>query len=112
MNQQYMTTPRSSRNDEFQSKGRGQRSDNFQSLGRLVEIVAPEITRRPPQVQPEPLTFTGELNSWYKTVRNGQTTQVYLIEIRKDVALYKDQPSDKHSQSISLAKFLKFYKAV
>ncbi|MCY1276107.1 hypothetical protein D9M68_19360 [compost metagenome] len=110
--QNNSNTRRSSARDDFQSIGRSQRADNLQSLGRLVEMNAPELTRRPPQPQPEPLTFTGELNAWYKTTRNGQTTQIYLIEIRKDVALYKDQPTDKHSQSISLAKFLKFYKAV
>lgn len=96
--------------DEHQSKGRSQRTTDMKSLGRLVEIAAPDLTKRPPQPKPEPLVFNGDLNAWYKTVRNGTTTRIYLIEIRKDVALFKDQPSDKHSQSISLAKFLKFYK--
>jgi hypothetical protein len=105
MNQQINRTANT------QSKGRFQR-DGLESLGRLVEISNVELTKRPPQPQPEQLTFTGELNVWYKTVRNGQTNKILLIEIRKDTALFKDHENDKHTQNISLAKFLKFYTAV
>ncbi|MNB61071.1 hypothetical protein D3C87_1223960 [compost metagenome] len=79
------------------------------SLSALRDVVQPE---RKPQVQPEPLKFEGALNAWYKTVRNGVTSKIFLVEIRKDVALFKDKEEDKHTQSLSLAKFMKFYVAV
>lgn len=77
------------------------------SLSALREIAQPV---REPQPQPEPLKFEGPLNAWYSTKRNGREMKVFLIEIRKDVAVYKDKETDKHSQSMSLAKFMKFYK--
>lgn len=78
------------------------------SLSALRDIVQPE---RKPQVQPAPLKFEGELNAWYKTVRNNVTTQVFLVEIRKDTVIFKDKVEDKHTQSMSLAKFMTYYVA-
>ncbi len=63
-----------------------------------------------PQPQPEPLVFTGELNKFYSTTRNGQTTQIFLISVKKDTVTYKNKPEDKHANTMPLAKFLKFYK--
>ncbi len=81
------------------------------SINSLAELQSLNIsTTKVAQPQPEPLVFTGALNAWYKTVRNGRESSLYLIEVRKDVAIYKDNLSDKHSQSMSLAKFMKFYK--
>lgn len=76
------------------------------SINALRDIA---VTPRKPQVQPEPLKFEGKTDAWYKSVRNGRTSKIYLVEIRKDVAMYKDAPDDKHTQSMSLAKFMKFY---
>lgn len=61
------------------------------------------------QPQPEPLVFNGEVNRWYKTKRNGQIMSVFLIEVKKDEVIIKDREDDKHSRSMSLAKFIKFY---
>lgn len=83
--------------------------NTMSSLGALREIAQPE---RKPQVQPEPLKFEGASNAWYKTTRNGVTSKIFLVEVRKDVALFKDKEEDKHTQSLSLAKFMKFYTAV
>lgn len=94
-------------NDRFNTKA--QRVKDFQSLDRLIEVNAPDVVRRPKQPQPEPLVFTGPLNVWYKTVRNGRETRLFLVEIRKDIAICKEKECDKHSQSMSLAKFMKFY---
>lgn len=91
------------------NKPHGDRPRRFDSLSEL-ENVRHEI-KRAPQPQPEPLVFTGAVNAWYKTVRNGSVSRVYLIEVKKDQAVYKNDPNDKHSQSISLAKFMKFYTA-
>lgn len=95
-------------------QGQGQR---FNSFDKLKDVARPRseddaVVRRKPQPQPEPLVFNGQLNAWYKTERNGRETQVFLVEVKKDVAYYKERPEDKHSQNMSLAKFLKFYKAV
>lgn len=95
-------------------QGQGQR---FNSFDRLKDVARPRteddaVVRRKPQPQPEPLVFTGQLNAWYKTERNGRESRVYLVEVKKDVAYYKESAEDKHSQHMSLAKFLKFYKAV
>jgi len=54
--------------------------------------------------------FTGELNKFYSTTRNGQTTQIFLISVKKDTVTYKNKPEDKHANTMPLAKFLKFYK--
>jgi hypothetical protein len=83
--------------------------DSLNSLGALREIAQPE---RKPQVQPAPLKFEGAVNAWYKTVRNGVTSKIYLVEIRKDQALFKGKEDDKHTQNLSLAKFMKYYVAV
>ncbi|MNP89100.1 hypothetical protein D3C85_15000 [compost metagenome] len=96
-------------------QNQGQRFNSFEKLRDVVRPAYEQddvAVRRKPQAQPEPLVFTGALNAWYKTKRNGIESSVYLVEVRKDVAIYKDQVNDKHSQSLSLAKFLKFYKAV
>ena len=95
-------------------QGQGQR---FNSFDRLKDVARPRaeddaVVRRKPQPQPEPLVFTGQLNACYKTERNGRESRVYLVEVKKDVAYYKESAEDKHSQHMSLAKFLKFYKAV
>lgn len=82
--------------------------NSLSSLEALRDLAVPE---RKPQVQPPPLEFEGALNAWYKTVRNGVTSKIFLVEIRKDVALFKDKEEDKHTQSLSLAKFMKFYVA-
>lgn len=79
------------------------------SLSALRDIVQPVRT---PQVQPEPLVFKGATNAWYETVRNGVTSKIFLVEVRKDQALFKDKEDDKHTQNLSLAKFMKFYTAV
>ncbi|MNI72115.1 hypothetical protein D3C76_112660 [compost metagenome] len=97
--------PQSSNRDER----RPQRSSNFGSLETLREIT---VAPRKPQVQPEPLKFEGAVNAWYKTVRNGATHKVFLVEVKKDQVTFKDQENDKHSQSMSLAKFMKFYQPV
>lgn len=76
----------------------------FKDLDR--HIPAP---RKQPQAQPAPLEFKGEVNKWYETKRNGHVTRIYLLEIKKDKAIFKDDPSDKHTQSMPLAKFIKFY---
>lgn len=62
-----------------------------------------------PQVQPAPIKFTGECNRYYMTKRNGRIIKVWLVEVRKDQAIIKDQESDKHSRRMSLAEFIKFY---
>jgi hypothetical protein len=64
----------------------------------------------PPQPQPEPLVFEGEVNKFYSTVRNGRTTEIFLVGVKKDTVTYKNHPDDKHSSTMPLAKFLKFYK--
>lgn len=84
------------------------RKTTLNSLAALSELNV--STAKAPQPQPEPLVFTGPVNTWYKTVRNGRESRLFLIEVRKDVAIYKDDPEVKHSQSMSLAKFMKFYK--
>lgn len=62
-----------------------------------------------PQPQPEPVVFTGETNKFYSSTRNGRTTTIYLVDVRKDEVRYKNHPDDKHSSTMSLAKFVKFY---
>lgn len=83
--------------------------NSLASLESLRDIV---VTERKPQVQPAPLVFTGPMNAWYKTVRNNVTTKIFLVEVRKDQAIFKDNENDKHTQNLSLAKFMKFYQAV
>jgi hypothetical protein len=63
-----------------------------------------------PQPQPEPLVFTGEVNKFYSTVRNGRKVSIYVTQVKKDTVTYKDKPEDKHASTMPLAKFLKFYK--
>lgn len=58
----------------------------------------------------KPIEFDGPVNHWYSTVRNGVVKRTYLIEVKKDEVRLKDHPDDKHSHSLSLAKFVKFYK--
>jgi hypothetical protein len=79
---------------------------------RLVlapQLPTPSCTSCLTQPQPAPLEFKGEVNKWYETKRNGHVTRIYLLEIKKDKAIFKDDPSDKHTQSMPLAKFIKFY---
>lgn len=91
--------------------GQGQR---FSSFDQLRDIAANNrddgVVRRKPQPQPEPIKFDGPLNAWYETERNGRKTKILLVEVKKDVAYYKERECDKHTQNISLAKFVKFYK--
>jgi len=56
------------------------------------------------------LVFEGEVNKFYSTVRNGRTTEIFLVGVKKDTVTYKNHPDDKHSSTMPLAKFLKFYK--
>lgn len=62
-----------------------------------------------PQVQPEPIKFTGTCPGWYETKRNGRVVRVWLVEVKKDQVVLKDKPEDKHSRGMSLAKFVSFY---
>jgi len=55
------------------------------------------------------VVFTGETNKFYSSTRNGRTTTIYLVDVRKDEVRYKNHPDDKHSSTMSLAKFVKFY---
>ena len=50
--------------------------------------------------------------TWYQTTKNGVTKKVYVVEVKKDEVVLKDDPSHQHSHSISRAKFDKFYVAV
>ncbi|MNZ43797.1 hypothetical protein D3C78_614090 [compost metagenome] len=113
MNQQNQSwkkpRPQGNRDDRAQRDQRPQRSTDFGSLAALREVAEP--VRHKPQVQPEPLKFEGPLNHWYETERNGRKSQVFLLEVKKDVVTYKDKAEDKHSQTMSLAKFMKFYVA-
>jgi len=54
--------------------------------------------------------FTGEVNKFYSTVRNGRKVSIYVTQVKKDTVTYKDKPEDKHASTMPLAKFLKFYK--
>jgi len=83
------------------------RTNDLGSLGQLLTLNGIEPTK---QAQPELPAFTGKLNAFYSTVRNGQTTRIFLIEVKKDTVKYKNHPADKHSNTMPLAKFLKFYK--
>ncbi|QTH80406.1 hypothetical protein PA10_00208 [Pseudomonas phage pPa_SNUABM_DT01] len=112
-----MTTPNTSwkkprpqgNRDDRRPDQRPQRSNSFGSLSSLRELSERQPVRKP-QVQPEPLKFEGPLNHWYETERNGRKSKVFLVEVKKDVVTYKDKVEDKHSQTMSLAKFMKFYK--
>lgn len=53
--------------------------------------------------------FTGEVNRWYRTVRHGTSTSIYLTAVKKQTVYYKDRIEDKHQSSMPLARFLKFY---
>jgi len=82
------------------------------SLSKLKDLYQDKGVELPERPQPVPIVFNGPCNAWYSSVRHGKATKVWLIEVRKDTVIFKDQPTDKHSQSLSLAKFVKFYKAV
>jgi hypothetical protein len=79
----------------------------FSDLSELQAEVA--AAPRKPQVQPAPIKFNGELNRYYETRRNGAIKKVWLVEVRKDQAIIKDNENDKHSRRMSLAEFVKFY---
>ncbi len=66
-------------------------------------------TAKVEQPQPAPLVFNGEINRWYECRRNGQVERVYLVEVKKDKAIVKDSENDKHSRTLPLAKFIKFF---
>lgn len=53
---------------------------------------------------------TIKLNEPYTTVRNGQAHTVYPVRIKRDEVLVKESLDRMDSQSISMAKFFKFYK--
>lgn len=97
--------PNNDRYDRSERKPRYESSGN--SLGALREIAA--VVPKKVHVQPEPLKFEGPVNAWYSTKRNGVTHSIYLVEVRKDTVIFKDKIEDKHTQSLSLAKFMKFY---
>ncbi len=82
------------------------------NLGKLKDLVKSSNIELPKHEQPAPIVFEGPVNTWYSSTRNSKTTKVWLVEVRKDTVIFKDQPTDKHSQSLSLAKFVKFYKQV
>ena len=65
-----------------------------------------------PQPVVEPVKFEGEFPGWYKTVRNGITSKIYLTDIRKDTAYFKERVEDKHTSSMSIQKLIKFYKSI
>lgn len=83
---------------------------------RTVPAQSPEPIPTPmpvnKQIQPPPAVFDGKLESFYQTERGRVVTTIYLVDVRKDTVLFKDNPTDKHTQSMSLAKFVKFYKPV
>lgn len=66
-------------------------------------------TTRHVQPQPAPVKFNGECNRYYETKRSGRIIKIWLVEVRKDQAIIKDKPDDKHSRHMSLAEFVKFY---
>lgn len=106
----FKTKSDRSASSQRHDSNRPTKQTGFGSLDRLVEISKPDVIRRPKQEQPAPLVFEGQTGAWYKTVRNGQVSRIWLVEVKKDQAVYKNDPNDKHSLSISLAKFMKFYK--
>jgi hypothetical protein len=64
---------------------------------------------RPVQPQPAPVKFNGEINRYYETKRSGRIIKIWLVEVRKDQVIIKDNENDKHSRHMSLAEFVKFY---
>jgi uncharacterized protein YktA (UPF0223 family) len=58
---------------------------------------------------PKPLVFNGDVERYYETKRNGITVKLYLVEVKKNKAIVKDKKEDKHSRTMPLAQFLKFY---
>lgn len=81
--------------------------DTINSLSQLKDL---NIKTAPAAPQPEPLVFTGELNKWYSTSRNGRTSKIYVTQVKKSTVTYKNQLDDKHVSTMPLAKFLKFYR--
>lgn len=59
--------------------------------------------------QPAPLVFNGDTGRYYETKRLGRVDRVWLVAVKKDQVELKDHPDDKHSRTLSLAKFIKFY---
>ena len=45
----------------------------------------------------------------FKTVRSGRTSYVWLVDVKKDDVVLKENLDRKDSHSISATKFLKFY---
>lgn len=88
----------------------------YGSKYRTTPVTPPEVIPTPmpvnKQIQPPAPVFDGKLECFYQTERNRTVTTIYLVDVRKDTVLFKDSPSDKHTQSMPLAKFVKFYKAV
>lgn len=58
---------------------------------------------------PKPLVFNGDVDRYYETKRNGRVTKLYLVGVKKDHAIVKDNKDDKHSRNMPLAQFMKFY---
>ncbi len=84
-------------------------SKQTNSLSALRDLVPRGALESTPVEQPK---FDGVFPAWYKTVRNGITSKIYLTDIRKDTAYFKERVEDKHTSSMSVAKLIKFYKAV
>lgn len=82
---------------------RQERLSSFRDLDNHVKV------ERKPQPQPEPIKFEGEANRYYETKRNGRITRIWLVSVKKDKVVIKDDPQDAHSREMSLAKFVKFY---
>lgn len=63
-----------------------------------------------PVVEPtQPIFKEIQFGKRYQTVRNGLSSYVYPVESTRRDVVVKDQLSDKHTSSISKAKFEKYY---
>jgi len=69
-----------------------------------------EVTKHVPPAKPtldKSILANGPVQ--YKTVRAGRTSHAWLVEIKKDDVVLKDDLDRKDSYTLGMTKFLKFY---